>query len=87
MARAFFKKIVRSVGTAYSEKEASEFKRIGEAATLDIKNAAKRVLSIFDPAEFHSPRKGQVPCGEDKVYSSNLKEEKRFHEVMSDIFA
>ncbi len=87
MARAFFKKIVRSVGTAYSETDASEFKRIGEAGTLDIKNAAKRVISTFDPVEFHSPRKRQVPCGEDKVYSSNLKEKKRFHEVMSDIFA
>ena len=50
-------KIVRNVGTAYSEKEVSEFKRIGEAAIVEIKNAAKPVLSIFDPAEFHSPRK------------------------------
>ena len=79
-------KIVRNVGTAYSEKEVAEFKRIGEAAIVEIKNAAKPVLSFFDPAEFHSPRKRQVPCGEDKVYPSNLKEEKRFNEGFSDIF-
>jgi len=79
-------KIVRNIGTAYSEKEVAEFKRIGEASIVEMKNAAKPVLSIFDPAEFHSPRKRQVPCDEDKVYPSDLKEEKRFNEGISDIF-
>ena len=79
-------KIVRNIGTAYSEKELSEFKRIGEAAIVEMKNAAKPVLSIFDPADFHSPRKRAVPCGEDKVYPRDLKEEKRFNEGIFDIF-
>jgi tRNA G37 N-methylase Trm5 len=50
-------KIVRNIGTAYSEKEVSEFKRIGEAAIVEIKNAAKPVLSIFDPADVKEKRK------------------------------
>ena len=79
-------KIVRNVRTAYSDKEVSEFKRVGEAAIVEIKNAAKPVLSIFDPAEFHSPRKRQVPLGDEMVYPSNLKDEKRFNEGISDIF-
>jgi isopentenyldiphosphate isomerase len=86
VGKSIRQKIVRNIGTAYSEKEVAEFKRIGEASIVEMNNAAKPVLSIFDPAEFHSPRKRQVPCDGDKVYPSDLKEEKRFNEGISDIF-
>lgn len=77
-------KIVRNVGTAYSEKELSEFKRIGEAAVISIQNARRPVL--FDPEDFYAPNKRAKSVENDQVRMKNLREEKRIVEGIPDIF-
>ena len=77
-------KVVRNVGTAYSEKELTEFKKIGEAAVISIQNARKPVL--FDPEDFYAPRKRGKPVGEEQARVKDLREEKRIVEGITDVF-
>ena len=82
--KSVLQKIVRNVGTAYSEKELTEFKKIGEAAVISIQNARKPVL--FDPEDFYAPRKRGKPVGEEQARVKDLREEKRIVEGITDIF-
>lgn len=77
-------KIVRNVGTAYSERELAEFKKIGEAAVISIQNARKPAL--FDPEKFYAPRKREKEVGEAQARLKDLREEKRIVEGIPDIF-
>lgn len=80
-------KIVRNVGTAYSDKELMDFKAIGESIVIEIKNAKQPVLDFADPADLHAPKKRtRGPA----VNLKSLKEEKRINQgfdlVMKPLF-
>ena len=77
---------VRNIGTAYSEQEVVEFRRIGEAAIVQMKNAAQPVLAFEDPANFHAPRRRAKRRVEELVDVNDLREEKRVNEGFTDIF-
>lgn len=79
-------KTVRNIGTAYSEKEVEEFRKIGEAAIISMKNSVKPVLSFDDPANFHAPGKRKKCTEKHIVDVHDLREEKRINEGFTDIF-
>lgn len=79
-------KTVRNVGTAYSEKEVEEFRKIGEAGIISIKNALKPVLPFADPVDFYAPKKRKKNIKKELVDINDLREEKRINEGFVDIF-
>lgn len=88
VGREVKQKTVRNIGTAYSEKEVNEFKKIGEAAIVEMRNKAKPVLSFVDPAEVYAPRKRQKPIKDGELVDPHdLKEEKRLNEGFYEVFS
>lgn len=78
-------KIIRSIGVAHSPEEVAQFKKIGEKAIVDIKNARKPVLAFEDPEVVYAP-KSRRKSVDDKIKLKDLKEESRVIEGIQEIF-
>lgn len=78
-------KIIRNIGTAFSDAEVTQFKKIGEDIIIRIKNAQKPVLPFCDPKEVHAI-KNKSKKTTDSVIISNLREEKRINEGFQEVF-
>lgn len=78
-------KIVRSIGVAHSAREVEQFKKIGEKAIVEIKNARQPVLAFEDPDVVYAPKARRKPV-DDTVKLKSLKEESRLIEGIQEVF-
>lgn len=78
-------KIVRSIGVAHSPQEVAQFKKIGEQAIIQLKNAKQPVFAFEDPEVVYAPKTRRKHVDE-KVKLQNLKEQQRLIEGIPDIF-
>ncbi len=89
-------KILRNVGQAKTDWELEEFVRLGEAMVIQVKNARKPALPIFDPADIHTPsshpkgKASSVVADDQCVRIKDLREQKRivegYHEICGQVF-
>lgn len=83
-------RIVRNVGTAYSEKEIESFKRIGDSLIAEMKAERQPLFDFVKPEDVYSPRKRNRPkatkAPAEYVKITDLKEEKRVNQGLEEFF-